>query len=92
MVNPIDGLSDPAQNGGTFKLEVTSPMFDLKQTTSELNAKMTATQFRNAFFPNDWKSVITVERISVDSNGDDSTVSGNPQTGYLFKVTFDKQL
>lgn len=92
MVNPIDGLLDSSKNGGTFKLEVTSPMFDQKQTTSELNAKMTATQFRNAFFPNDWKSIITVERISVDSAGEDITVSSQPHTGYMFKVTFDKQL
>jgi len=77
LLNPIEGLSDPAKNGGTFKLEVISPSFDLKQTTSLLNAKMTASQFRNAFFPNDWKTLITVERIPVDSSGADSTVSLN---------------
>ena len=52
-------------------------MFDKIQTTSELNAKMSATQFRNAFFPNDWKTYIDVERIPIDANGDDTTGTAN---------------
>jgi len=28
ILNPIEGLSDPASNGGTFKLDIVSPKFD----------------------------------------------------------------